>query len=251
MGESAVTDEKKWRVIHRRLLALDAAWEEPARADAIASLRADLEALAAEPRLHALARLFRPGMTRRDLWAALVPVERGLSRVKVTDIDILTADSPPAAAPSRAPLAIVADNIRSAMNMGGLFRTAECFGLEEIILTGYSPSPEEPRVAAAALGAEQWVPWRRFERAREAVEALQREGKRCIALETVASAPVLDEFSWEFPAVILLGSERFGLDPEVVEACDGVVRIPLYGRKNSLNVVSACAIALHAARRNR
>ncbi len=239
-----MTDEKNWRRLHQRLLALDAALD-PA---SIAALRRDLEALPHEPRLHALARLFRPGMTRQDLWAALVPVERALARIKVTDVDILTADSPLAAPVSLPPLAVLADNIRSAMNMGGLFRTAECFGLEEVILTGYSPSPEEPRVAAAALGAEKWVPWRRFDRALEAVKTLRREGRRCIALETVASAPALSEFAWDYPAVVLLGSERFGLDPQTVEACDAVVRIPLYGRKNSLNVVSACAIALHAAR---
>lgn len=248
-----MTNEKTWREIHRCLLELDREWaDEPARMKAIGAMRVRLEGLASEPRLAALARLFEPGMSRRSLWAALVPVERALVRVKVTDVDILSHDAA-VASPERAslpPLALLADNIRSAMNMGGIFRTAECFGVSEVILTGYSPGPDEKRVAAAALGTEQQLMWRRFDRAREAIDVLRREGKRCIALETVASATPLAAFKWSFPAVIFLGSERFGLDPDVVAACDETVRIPVYGLKNSLNVVSACAAALYAARSN-
>lgn len=244
-------DEKPWRDVHRRIVALDRNWEKIRfRKAAIADIRLFLiEKCAEVPHLFTLARLFRDEMTRQDLWSALVPVERALSRTKITDVDILSHDREARFSKAAVfPFSVLADNFRSALNLGGIFRTAECFGLSEIILTGYSPAPSDPRVAAAALGTESQIPYRRFGRALEAVTALQGEGKQCVALETVENAPNLNAFSWPFPAVLILGSERFGLDPETVAACDGVVRIPMYGGKNSLNVVTAFAIAAYAAR---
>ena len=75
---------------------------------------------------------------------------------------------------------------------------------------------------------------------------MQAAGTPCIALETVSGAPAVDAFNWPLPCALVVGNERFGLDPDVVEACDGAVRIPLAGRKNSLNVVAALTVALFA-----
>jgi tRNA G18 (ribose-2'-O)-methylase SpoU len=77
---------------------------------------------------------------------------------------------------------------------------------------------------------------------------LKASGVTCYALETVAHAPTVEEMQWTFPAALILGNERFGLNPEVISACDAVVRIPLFGLKNSLNVVSAFSIASYAIR---
>jgi tRNA G18 (ribose-2'-O)-methylase SpoU len=82
----------------------------------------------------------------------------------------------------------------------------------------------------------------------DAVRAVQARGIPVIALETVEGAPTLEAWKWQFPCAIALGSERFGLDADVVQACDGVMRIPMYGRKNSLNVVMAFTLVAHAAR---
>ena len=98
------------------------------------------------------------------------------------------------------------------------------------------------------MGAERLVPWQVWPRVGEALVALRGAGVACVALETVRDAPAPDEQAWRFPCALLLGNERFGLDPETVRACDGVARIPAYGRKNSLNVVAAFAIAAYAAR---
>ena len=73
--------------------------------------------------------------------------------------------------------------------------------------------------------------------------------QRCVALETLSGAMDVAAFDWSFPCALLIGNERFGINLDVVKQCDAVVRIPLFGRKNSLNVVSALAIALHTARR--
>ncbi len=243
--------EKPWRDTYKRLQALDRDWEKPRfRAAAIKELHAFLTTRCADvPHLGPLARLARAEMTRQDLFALMVPCERTLRRVKVTDSDILTADLPPEVTPApRMPLTVIADNFRSAINVGTLMRVSDCFGVQEAILCGYTPSPDDGRAKQAALGAENWVPWSHTPHTLDAVRAQQAKGVQVIALETVDGAPTLEDWNWTFPCAVLLGSERFGLDPDVVEACDHVMRIPMYGRKNSLNVVMAFTLVAHAAR---
>lgn len=244
-------DGRLWRAALERLRLLDAAWEEgDARRRALSECRDWLSAQSVLPRLAGLARLLTPDITRRQFWSALVPVEREVARCKITDVDILDADLPPEQAPAAPalPLTVVVDSVRSAFNLGGIFRTAECFGVSELVLCGYTPLPDQPQAARAALGCERLVPWRYAEDVRGAIAALRAEGRRCFALETVQDAPDLAAAAWPFPCGLVLGNERFGLDAGVIKACDGVVRIPLFGRKNSLNVVTAFAVAAYAIR---
>jgi tRNA G18 (ribose-2'-O)-methylase SpoU len=243
-------EEARWREALERLRGVDRAWPEPgARGRALESCREWLAAQTGVPRLAGLARLLTPTLTRCQFWSALVPVERAVARCKVTDVEILDADLPPEQAPAAQslPLTVVADSIRSAFNLGGIFRTAECFGVRELVLCGYTPLPDQPQAARAALGTERLVPWRHAGAIRAAVAELRGAGTPCVALETVAGAPAVDAFAWPFPCALVVGNERFGLDPDVVQTCDGVVCIPLSGRKNSLNVVSALAVTLFAA----
>ena len=244
-------EQRLWREALERLRVLDVTWEEAsARQRELEGCRVWLAAQITLPRLAGLARLLTPELTRRQFWSVLVPVEREVARCKITDVDILDADLVTGAvAGTVMPLTVVADSLRSAFNLGGIFRTAECFGVSELVLCGYTPLPEQPQAARAALGAEKLVPWRYVENIRSAIAGLQAAGTRCLALETVSGAPGVAEFAWTFPCALVLGNERFGLDAEVLEACDGVVRIPLYGRKNSLNVVTAFAVAACEIRR--
>lgn len=237
-----------WHAALERLRELDAVWDTPAQPETLAVCHDWLAAQTDEPRLAALARLLTPQMTRRQFWTALVPVERAVARIKITDIDILDSDLPDGAVQARMPLTVVLDSIRSAFNVGGIFRTAECFGVAELVLCGYTPLPGQPQVARAALGTERLVPWRHADGVRDAIAALRADGVTCFALETVAGAPDVAEVVWPEPCALVLGNERFGLDAETVRLCDGVVRIPLAGRKNSLNVVSAFAVAAHTIR---
>jgi tRNA G18 (ribose-2'-O)-methylase SpoU len=243
--------EKPWRDTYKRLMALDRDWEkERFRKAAIADLHCFLvERCAHVPHLGDLARLAREQMTRQDLFAMIVPCERELKRVKVTDVEILSQDLSAASEPApKMSLTVIADNFRSAINVGTLFRVSDCFGIEEALLCGYTPDPADGRAKSAALGAENWVKWSRFPRTLDAVRAVQARGIPVIVLETVEDAPTLESWQWQFPCAIALGSERFGLDADVIKACDGVMRIPMFGRKNSLNVVMAFTIVAHAAR---
>jgi tRNA G18 (ribose-2'-O)-methylase SpoU len=250
--ESDDGEARVWREALERLRGLDRVWDEPsAREREAAACREWLAAQTAVPRLAGLARLLEPHGTRRGFWSVLVPVERAVARCKVTDVDILDADLPEGCAADAPPLpvTVVVDSIRSAFNLGGIFRTAECFGVDGLVLCGYTPPPDQPQAARAALGTERLVAWRHGGTVREAVAGLRAAGTPCVALETVAGAPTVDAFDWPSPCALVVGNERFGLDADVVAACDGVVRIPLAGRKNSLNVVAALAVALFAASR--
>lgn len=230
---------EEWKEAYRLVSAAAARpGDEAARRAAFDFLRT-----AASKRLLALAHLLQPGATPRSVQAALVPLERVDRRAKVTDAEmgIRTSDAPGHA--DRAPFVVVADNVRSAFNMGGIFRTADFFGAERIVLCGYSPTPENPQVAKTALGADASTPWERVADVRDAVDRLRAEGRRIYALETADGATDISRFAPVFPCAVLLGNERFGLDPDVVAMADEVLEIRSHGLKNSLNVVSAFAVA--------
>lgn len=245
------TEQRVWELAFACVQAIEAAWaNEAARQRAILEARRWIEAQDHLPHLHKLAPLLVPEMDRRQLWSVLVPIERELTRRRVTDVEILEADLPVGDASPKPlmPLVVVVDNLRSALNLGGIFRTAECFGAAAVWTCGYTADPSQPRVAQAAMGCERLVPWQVWSRVRDALARLRQEGVACVALETVEGAAAPETFPWKFPCALLVGNERFGLDPETLRQVDGVVRIPVYGRKNSLNVASAFAVAAYAAR---
>jgi 23S rRNA (guanosine2251-2'-O)-methyltransferase len=253
-----VTPNTLWKEALRQVRHLDDTWAQ--EANRAAQIQVCHDWMAAQhtlPRLCALAKLLTPGMTRQQFWSVLVPVEREVAQVKITDIDILDRDLPETPDTARhsialrMPLTVVLDSIRSAFNVGGIFRTAECFGVERMILCGYTPLPDQPQVKKAALGTDTRLDWRYEEDILAAIKTLRASGVTCYALETVAGAPSIAETVFKFPAALVLGNERFGLNSEVIAACDAVLRIPLFGLKNSLNVVSAFSIASYAIRNHR
>ncbi|MFZ4394060.1 MAG: TrmH family RNA methyltransferase [Kiritimatiellia bacterium] len=247
-----MTERRAWQVALQQVQSLEAAWDDPvARQRAILACRQWLARQEHLPHLHKLAGLLDLEMSRRQLGALLAPVERAAAQRRVTDADILEADAPASdvTGSGQMPLTIVVDCLRSAFNLGGVFRTAECLGVARVWVCGYTPEPAHAQVAQAAMGTEKLVPWQVWPRVGDALEALRTEGVTRVALETVRAAPTPDEYGWTFPCALVLGNERFGLDPGTLQQVDGVVRIPVHGRKNSLNVVTAFAVCGYAVRR--
>ena len=247
-----MTEARAWQVALEKVRVVEAAWDDPtARQREILACRSWMEEQKNVPHLCRLAPLMDVAMDGRQLWSVLVPVERANARLRVTDVEILSADAALSSASSISPmpLTVVVDCMRSAFNLGGVFRTAECVGAARVWLCGYTAEPTQAPVAQAAMGTEKLVPWQTWPRVTDALAALHAEGVSCVALETVRDAPAPENYAWKFPCALVLGNERFGLDSETLRQVDGVVRIPLYGRKNSLNVVTAFAIAAFASRR--
>ena len=225
------------------LRLVQAAFDAPAD-DAVRATAFDFLRCAQSKRLMGLAHLLQPGATPRSIQAALVPLERVDKRARVTDAEmgIRTTDSAPGRA-DRAAFTVVADNVRSAFNAGGLFRTADFFGADRLILCGYTPGPDNPQVKKTALGADEATPWEHAGDVRDVIDRLHDEGRRVYALETADGATDIASCTPVWPCALLLGNERFGLDPDVVAMADEVLEIPSHGMKNSLNVVSAFAVA--------
>jgi tRNA G18 (ribose-2'-O)-methylase SpoU len=140
------------------------------------------------------------------------------------------------------PYAVLAHNLRSAYNVGSLFRTCDCFGFEAVYLSGYTPGPDHPALRSAARGAQNWVRNERWEAPVERICALKQKGYTVLALETGPGSVPIHEANWPRKGLVLVGNEELGIAPELLEHCDIKIEIPMFGRKASLNVASAFAV---------
>ncbi len=145
----------------------------------------------------------------------------------------------------RHPIHIVLDNLRSAFNVGAIFRLADATRAAEIITCGYTAHPPHHKLELTACGTLRSVPWRHFNYTSQAITDLKSKGIQVIGVETVVGACSYHQFSYRFPVGIVMGNEAHGISPEVLPLCDSFVAIPLLGYKNSLNVATATAIVLY------
>jgi tRNA G18 (ribose-2'-O)-methylase SpoU len=143
------------------------------------------------------------------------------------------------------PVAILLDDVRSLYNVGAFFRTADAAGCEKLYLCGITGRPPKPGIAKTALGSEQAVPWEHYADACTAVQCLRQRDIEIAAVET--SVHAVDLFDWqpEFPVCVLFGHEVDGLKSTLLELCDTHVRIPMLGRKHSLNVATAGGVVMY------
>ena len=143
------------------------------------------------------------------------------------------------------PVAVLLDNVRSMYNVGSFFRTMDAAGCEELYLCGITARPPKHAISKTALGAEDTVPWRHSPDPVEVIRRLHELNYEVAAVET--SLHAVDLFDWQprFPVCLLFGHEVEGLRPELLEACDTHVRIPMLGRKHSLNVATAGGVVIY------
>lgn len=152
-------------------------------------------------------------------------------------------------------IAIILHNIRSAHNVGSLFRTADAAGVSKIYLTGSSPRPidrfgrENSRVLKTALGAEKSVPWEYVPRIGNLMKKLKREGFFIVAVEQTPRSRDYRIISIKQPTVFIFGNEVRGINTRIVRQCDKAIFIPMGGKKESLNVSVAAGIVLFGVRK--
>lgn len=161
---------------------------------------------------------------------------------------ILTGDRPAAAA-ARLPVTLVLDRLRSAHNVGNIFRLAEATGAERVITCGYTATPPHPKLAKTARDCDRLVPCEHFPDAAAAVAGLRRQGYAIYMVETVEGARSVWDMTLQFPAAFILGNEALGADPGLLSQCDGFIRLPCRGVKNSVNVGNCAAVVLYDALR--
>jgi len=144
------------------------------------------------------------------------------------------------------PVILVLDNIRSAVNVGSAFRTADAFNIEEIILLGITPTPPNRDITKTAIGATESVKWQYFENNAQFFEYQKTKGFKLYSLEQTANSLMLDKIAdtQRKGVFLVLGNEVMGVEQEIIDHSDICLEIPQYGTKHSLNVSVSAGIAL-------
>lgn len=143
----------------------------------------------------------------------------------------------------------VLENIRSAYNVGSVFRTADAFLIESIFITGYTAKPPHKEITKTALGAQDSVDWKYFETTIQAIDHLKKNQYKIFAVEQVTNSISLENIS-DFALdkiAFIFGNEVKGVEQEIISLCDGSVEIPQFGMKHSLNISVAAGIVLWEA----
>jgi len=143
------------------------------------------------------------------------------------------------------PVAVLLDNVRSMYNVGAFFRTADAAGCEKLYLCGITGRPPKRAITKTALGAEDTVAWEFDPDAPTAIRQLRERRYEIAAIET--SVHSVDLFDWTpaFPVCLVFGHEVDGIRPDLLALCDTHVRIPMLGRKHSLNVATAGGVVIY------
>jgi tRNA G18 (ribose-2'-O)-methylase SpoU len=147
-------------------------------------------------------------------------------------------------------LEVFLDNIRSAFNVGAMLRAADGAGINHMHLAGITPTPDNPKVAKTALGAERSIPWTYHRDGVAAVDELRKRGLRIWAMEGGSRAEPIFQAAGDgnTPTLLVVGNEVSGIDPGILALSEKVVAIPMLGVKNSLNVAVAFGIAVYVLR---
>lgn len=181
-----------------------------------------------------------------DIYQATL--ERLLS-LSVNETDFLKKQDKQFRNQENLPLVILLDQIRSAHNVGAIFRNAECFGADEVILNFPSPTPENPSVKKTAMGCEEKVKWSETQNPIDLIVNYKEKKYEVISLEITDKSMALENYSFKDDSngvMIILGHEQYGVSEQLLKLSDAIVHIDLFGTKNSLNVACASAILMQS-----
>jgi len=147
---------------------------------------------------------------------------------------------------NKTPIIIVLDNVRSAQNVGSIFRTADSFLIEEIVLCGITPSPPSREINKTALGATQTVAWSYVDDTMTAIKLLQERGVNCLAIEQTENSVELGNYKTrrDIKYAFVFGNEVEGVSQEVIDLCQNSIEVPQFGTKHSLNIAVCTGIVV-------
>ena len=165
-----------------------------------------------------------------------------MRKLKMEELNRKTADE--FRQSDKIPVIAVLENVRSAYNVGSVFRTADAFLLQSIYICGYTAKPPHKEIKKTALGADETVDWKPFQSAEQAIKSLKKEGYRVYAVEQTESSVALQAFSGGEKIAVIFGNEVTGVEQSTIALCDGTIEIPQLGMKHSLNISVAAGIVL-------
>lgn len=140
---------------------------------------------------------------------------------------------------------LILDNVLDTYNIGSLFRLADAVAAKKLFICGASEYPPNSRIHKAAVGTENWTVWEKRETALEVVKELKQEGVTVVAVEQDERSISYKDLVSPLPAAIVIGHETDGVSKEVVDECDIVVELPMYGINKSLNVWGTAAVVAY------
>ena len=149
-------------------------------------------------------------------------------------------------AQQKLPVAVVLDNVRSMHNIGSIFRTADAFAVEQVVLCGITAQPPHREIEKTALGATQSIDWHYFDDTTKAVDQLRSDGYTIIAIEQAANSIMLNDFTPPLNEkyALIFGNEVEGVSDVVMQKIDACIEIPQFGTKHSFNIVVSAGIVL-------
>jgi 23S rRNA (guanosine2251-2'-O)-methyltransferase len=144
------------------------------------------------------------------------------------------------------PIYIILDNVMDTYNTGSIFRLADSVAAEKVILCGETETPPHTRIKKASINTTEWVSWEHFSTTAEAIKDLRSKIKdiRIVAVEQDKKSIPYDKADYNFPVALIVGHESTGVSREVLDLCDQIVEIPMWGVNKSLNVVVSLGIVL-------
>ena len=149
----------------------------------------------------------------------------------------------------RQPIYIILDNVLDTYNIGAIFRLADAVAACQVIICGRSQTPPNIKIHRAAIGTEEWVPWRYQETTKKAIGQLKKKvpSLKVFAIEQSDLSLDYRKIDYSFPLALVIGNETYGVGDEVLELVDQLLEIPMWGFNVSLNAMISLAIVLWKA----
>ena len=183
--------------------------------------------------------------SKREFLALAVPIEQEFGKNQKDDGFIILKNDEQPKENVNIPLYLILDDLRSAFNVGSIFRSAECFGVSHIYLCGYTPTPENKKVQKTAMGTDEYIEWSNHSSVEQIITELKKDGFTIYALETTTHSIDISKTKFKKKCALILGNEALGISKETLKLADEIIQIPLSGWKNSLNVGVCTAICCY------
>lgn len=147
----------------------------------------------------------------------------------------------------RQPIYIICDNVLDTYNVGAIFRLADAVAAEKVYLCGQTETPPNHKIKKASVSTWKWIKWQQLPSANEAIAKLKARNPKLktYVIEQHARSQRFDQVKYELPLALVVGNETYGVSPEVLEMCDTLVELPMFGINKSLNVMVSLGIVLY------
>ncbi len=170
-------------------------------------------------------------------------------KLKAKELRVTSSTSEQREKVKKNPIYIILDNVLDTYNIGAIFRLADACSVEKVYLCGGTETPPNSRIKKASINTTEWVDWEYFADAKSAIYNLRSkiDDLKVVAIEQAKGSVGYDKFNYKFPIALVVGHESDGVSKEVLDMCDGIVELPMFGVNVSLNVMVSLGIVLYKA----